>query len=133
MVVRPSHVLVVEDDPEIRGSLIDVLECEGFQVLAVANGREALALLRGPAGASVSVVLLDLMMPVMGGQEFRARQLADRDLAALPVVVMTAADHADLDALRPDGVLRKPFHTERLVDTLLPFATPAASPLRGVG
>ena len=71
----PCPVLIVEDDEDLREMMAQLLTLEGFQTAAVANGREALDYLR--ATAKPNVILLDLMMPVMDGWEFRRHQQAD--------------------------------------------------------
>lgn len=81
-------VLLVEDDPEIRGLLADVLVEEDYAVATAANGSEALELLG--RGDPPDAIILDVMMPVMDGEEFRRRQLADDRLSAIPVVLLTA-------------------------------------------
>jgi CheY-like chemotaxis protein len=86
-VTRPN-VLVVEDHADLREMLAVLLETEGFAVETATNGVEALHVLeRGRPG----LILLDLMMPVMSGDEFRRRQLADPRYRDVPVICMTAA------------------------------------------
>jgi CheY-like chemotaxis protein len=80
-------VLIVEDDDLAREALAAFLEAEGYPVLEAANGQEALDCLRQ---REVGLILLDLMMPVMDGWEFRAAQLRDPALATVPVMVVTA-------------------------------------------
>jgi CheY-like chemotaxis protein len=80
-------VLIVEDDESAREALAAFLEAEGYPVLEAGNGREALGRLRDDG---VGAILLDLMMPVMDGWEFRATQLRDPALAPIPVMVVTA-------------------------------------------
>ncbi len=84
-----SPVLVVDDDPDIRDALREVLEAEGFVVVCAANGAEALAVLH--AGVLPRLVVLDLMMPVMNGWEVLAAVRADRALSDIPVAVISAA------------------------------------------
>ena len=81
-------VLIVEDDAEIRDLVGEALDSYGYTTMAAANGADALERLRG--GARPALILLDLMMPVMDGWEFRRRQLADPGLASIPVVVVSA-------------------------------------------
>src|SRR5437868_10288205 len=80
-------VLVVEDDPATRDALVVLLRHEGYPAECVNDGQEALARLRG--GRPPSLVLLDLMLPVMDGFEFRVQQLQDPTLARIPVIVVS--------------------------------------------
>lgn len=111
------RVLLVEDDPSLAEPLRELLEVEGFGVDYAPNGAVALELLH--QGNTPEVILLDLMMPVVDGHQFRAEQLRFRELATIPVVVMTGS------VLQPSaftapvaGWLRKPFDVDELFDTL---------------
>jgi CheY-like chemotaxis protein len=83
-----ATVLVVEDHADLREMLAVLLETEGYVVQTAGNGVEAL---RSLSVARPSVILLDLMMPVMSGDEFRERQLADPRYCDVPVICMSAA------------------------------------------
>jgi CheY-like chemotaxis protein len=98
-----KRVLVVEDDEDIRSTLAELLESEGYEVTSAADGRQGLerALARPP-----DVILLDLMMPVMNGWEFREEQKRDPTIAGVPVVVVSAVSRASIDA---SEVIGKPF------------------------
>jgi len=111
-----DSVLVVEDDHDLRDMMEQMLHLEGFATLTAANGLEALDLLH--AGASVRVILLDLMMPVMDGWEFRRRQRADPKLADIPVVVMSALDGDRLVEIAPIAAFRKPLPFGRMIALL---------------
>jgi CheY-like chemotaxis protein len=119
--VAPPHrcsVLVVDDDAETRDLLRVALTADGYRVAAAANGRDALDHLR--SHAETCVVLLDLMLPVMDGAQFRRAQLHDRSLAWIPVVLMSGAVDADRQA-RAVGTLplvRKPLHLDEVRRTL---------------
>jgi CheY-like chemotaxis protein len=77
------------------------------------NGREALELLDGRRERLPCLILLDLMMPVMTGWEFRARQLDDPDLSAIPVLVVTGVPNPEThESLRPAGFVRKPMSVD---------------------
>jgi CheY-like chemotaxis protein len=94
--LAPPHrctVLVVDDDAEIRELLRVALTSEGYQVAGVPNGREALHYLR--SHAETCMIVLDLVLPVMDGAQFRRAQLQDRSLAWIPVIVMSAVVDAD--------------------------------------
>ncbi|HET6610467.1 MAG TPA: response regulator [Kofleriaceae bacterium] len=103
---RPS-LLVVEDDPDVVGVLDILLTSEGYRVTSARNGAEALSLLRD--GDHPSLILLDLMMPVMDGWQFRTIQRDEAPLAEIPVVIMTGAgEPLDADQLAADAFLKKP-------------------------
>ena len=107
-------VLVVEDHADLRDMLAILLEGEGFSVQTATNGREALDRLEA---ARPSVILLDLMMPVMSGDEFRQRQLADPRYSDVPVICMTAAHdgRARADRLRAQAYFQKPLDFDQLI------------------
>jgi CheY-like chemotaxis protein len=121
-------VLVIEDDPDVRNALAELLAGEGYQVSATADGAEALDTLRG--GLRPSVIVLDLMMPNMDGWDFRRAQLEDPTLAPVPVVLLTASGFRP-DSMRSERgrleMLPKPVQAHVLLDTLARLAaTPAA-------
>jgi len=82
-------ILVVDDDPDIRDSLREVLEDEGYEVACVGSGQEALHHLKTTT-PQPCVILLDLMMPVMDGWQFRREQKLHPEIAEIPLVVITA-------------------------------------------
>jgi len=100
------RLLLVEDDSSIRFALSDMLTDEGFDVTTVVNGRDALNELR--QAPPPDVILLDLMMPVMDGWEFRVEQRADPQLASIPLLAMSADLSAKARAIAADGYIRKP-------------------------
>jgi CheY-like chemotaxis protein len=97
-------VLLVEDDKCIRTTFIECLTDEGYVACGTEHGADALALLSATT-ATRRLILLDLMMPVMNGWEFRTRQRANPDWANIPVVVLTASP-ALLDLYGPMDVSR---------------------------
>ena len=114
----PARILVVEDDTDLRRSLIEVLEDEGYEVSSARDGQEALDQLEGPAPQAI---LLDLMMPGMDGWTFRSRQRSDPRLARIPTVVISAAYAGDARGVAPlaaDAFLQKPFDVASLIETL---------------
>jgi CheY-like chemotaxis protein len=122
-----ASVLVVEDDRDIREIVMETLADEGYRTFAAANGREALEHLRSGAPLP-GVILLDIMMPVMDGRTFLARQLEDPALAGIPVVVMTAdADVAAIAMeLHASLHLKKPVSLEQLFAVARQFCTAGA-------
>jgi CheY-like chemotaxis protein len=106
-------VLIVEDDSDLREMMAQLLTLEGFQSATVANGKEALRYLS--SGDTPNVILLDLMMPVMDGWEFRRVQQADPVLASVPTIVLSALDQARAADLKPAAFLKKPLDFDRLL------------------
>ena len=107
-----EYVLIVEDETEVRDSLRDLLEDEGYRVACAANGQEALAQL---AKEPPCVVILDLLMPLMSGNQVYDAMQADPALAEVPVIICTS------DPSRaPSGTLivKKPVNLDRLLDTV---------------
>src|SRR5258706_12954853 len=81
-------LLVVEDDADIRDALDGLLSTEGFRIAGCSNGREALDWLR--TSPKPDLILLDLMMPVMDGWQFRVEQKQDPALATIPILALSA-------------------------------------------
>ncbi len=111
-------ILIVEDDRDVRESIVEVLQDSSYHVLDASNGKEALERLRG--GERPCLILLDAMMPVMNGWEFRAEQQQDQELSAIPVVVLSAHASAEETArtMGVAGYLKKPVRLERLLATV---------------
>ena len=107
-------VLVAEDDPELRELLRVALECDGYAVTLVSNGRDALTRLR--TTPHTCMILLDLELPVMDGRAFRAVQLRDRSLAWIPVVVLSGGVNAAREAreIGARAFIRKPVDMDEL-------------------
>lgn len=107
-----QSILVVEDDSDIREALIDVLESEGYHAVSATNGKEALDLLHEIQ--KPCLVLLDMMMPIMNGQEFLECVMKDSYLAPIPVLIVSAiADKTNTKGAI--GIIKKPVD----IDTVL--------------
>jgi CheY-like chemotaxis protein len=120
--MRPS-ILVVDDDPDIRESIADVLGDEGYNVRVAANGREALAELQARAPC---MVVLDLMMPIMDGWQVASSMERDPRWTQIPVCIVSAwAERAPASAR---CVLSKPLSLQQLLDVVLKQCGPAGPP-----
>lgn len=117
MTVAAPPILLVDDDLDIREALTDTLEDRGFVVVSAANGLEALELLRNMT-IRPSVILLDLMMPIMDGYGFLDAQRKDPELAAIPVAIITAGHGVDRDRLASAPVVPKPIKVPHLLSVL---------------
>ena len=109
----PRPILLVEDDRDSRTMLTTALESAGLSVVTATNGVEAFNLARAHRP---SLILLDLMMPPMSGEEFRRAQLANADIRKIPVVVVSAHYDAARIArrMRASGYLSKPIDFDQL-------------------
>jgi len=111
-----SRVLIVEDERDIRDLVLFHLEREGFQVSSASSGEEALRQVRH---ASPDLVLLDLMLPAMGGLEVCRKLRQDPATVALPIVMLTAkGDEVDRVLgleLGADDYIVKPFSPKELL------------------
>jgi CheY-like chemotaxis protein len=107
-------ILIVEDEHHIRAVLTEILEDEGYAVVSVPNGLEALAFLQDHRP---QLILLDLGMPIMTGWEFREQQRLDPALADIPVIVMSATPHLNQTAaaLQAANCLDKPIELNVLL------------------
>jgi CheY-like chemotaxis protein len=109
-------VLIVEDDNDVREMMDLLLTSMGYRTLTAPNGAVALDRLRQDRPC---MVLLDLMMPVMTGWEFRERQLADPQLASIPVLCMSAVYQPDEVKMKLQvNCLTKPLDFGRLIDEI---------------
>jgi DNA-binding response OmpR family regulator len=117
--VSAERVLVVEDDPEIRDSLVEALADSGYETFGAINGQDALRKLK-EMDPLPALIVLDLMMPVMDGRSFREEQLKEPRLARIPVIVISAyRDVADnIRELNAAGYLKKPLRVSQLLDQI---------------
>lgn len=116
-------VLVVDDDAGIVAFIEEALTDEGYHVLTAVDGAWVqIAQERHP-----DVILLDTMLPGMDGVEVSRRLRADLATADIPLIAMTAYYHVWLrnTLLLADDHLPKPFHLQRLYETVARWATPA--------
>ena len=105
-------ILVVEDEPTLRETIVDALESEGFRAIPAADGREALTRFRAERP---DLVLLDLMLPELSGIEITRIIRAE---SGVPIVMLTAKD-SELDKvvgleLGADDYVTKPFSLREL-------------------
>jgi CheY-like chemotaxis protein len=114
-----AKILLIDDDFAILDGVSDFLESEGFSVVPASNGLEALNRLR--SGLRVDAIVLDVMMPMMDGWDFRAEQLADPSLRDTPVVVISACGFTRrtlLHQFKAYDVLSKPLELKGFLRSL---------------
>jgi CheY-like chemotaxis protein len=114
--MSPSTILLAEGDLEIRDVVQDLLEEIGCDVIPARTGKQALDFLSNDPRSPPDIVILDLMMPLVTGWQVLEVIQRDPALAAVPVVILTAATQD-----RPSGVaalLQKPFQADHLIETI---------------
>ena len=116
-----STVFIIEDDVDTREMLAKFLELEGYTVELASNGRQALD--RFSAGVDACVILLDLMMPVMDGWEFRQHQAKDDRLKEIPTIIVSAAGRERMKQISADAYLSKPVDMDELLSRVSQFCT----------
>ena len=114
---RSQTILLVEDDDDSRTMMTMALEFAGHHVVAAVNGVEAYNLARAHHPA---LILLDLMMPTMTGEEFRRAQLANVDIRDIPVVVVSAHNQARHIArqMKARACIEKPVDFDQLTEVV---------------
>jgi DNA-binding response OmpR family regulator len=120
--VSQATILIVEDDADTRDMIGRFLELEGFAVETAANGRQALD--RLDAGARACVILLDLMMPIMDGWEFRRIQASRSALSQIPVIVFSAAGRDRMAQIDANDYLSKPVDLDELLARISRYCRP---------
>jgi CheY-like chemotaxis protein len=121
-------ILVVDDEPEIRFLISELLSDEGYTVAQAANGREALLYLH-TAPIPPCLIILDLRMPVMSGWDFLQVRQQDPLLAPIPIVIVSAARTSiSVSALGVQAALDKPFDTDRLLATVQRYCSGVPPP-----
>jgi CheY-like chemotaxis protein len=119
MVGQCSHVvMVIDDDRDVSGAIVEALQDAAYTTIAASNGRDALDKLRA-LPEMPCVLLLDLMMPEMDGWSFRKAQLDDPSLRSIPVVVLTAhggPNDPPVNGIQHADMLRKPVGLQTLLE-----------------
>ena len=123
---KPKKILTVDDDEDIRYSISEMLELEGFEAVWAKNGQVALDYMMAiPDGELPDLVLLDYMMPVMNGQDFCDRKAKLSRLSKIPVVMMTASGNLVnvMDKIddRAGGYMAKPMDIDTVVKMVKHF------------
>ena len=111
------NILVVDDDADCLKLVQTVLKAQGFQVAGAANGEEAIKFLENN---KPSLVVLDIMMPVINGYEVAEKMKADQSLNEIPIIMLTAKSESEdimkgYGDYKVDYYITKPFNGRQLV------------------
>lgn len=114
-----KSVLIIEDDEDLRQSMRDVLEIQGYQAYCVSDGKEAIDRLNA-LEVLPCVILLDMMMPGMNGWQFLDYQRNTSKYSSIPVIVCSALS-ATAKTLKPAAIVPKPVELKKLLQTVQSF------------
>ena len=118
---KRQQILLVDDDVDSTEALAELLAREGYAVACAENGREALDYLAH--SEPPCLIILDLIMPVMSGWEFRQQQVSDPKLKSLPVIIVSAT--GPMKGLKANAVLQKPVDFRHLMHVVRQNCLPA--------
>jgi CheY-like chemotaxis protein len=118
---RKGPILVVDDDPDVRDALVDTLQDEGYEVVQMAGGREALEYLR--ANPKPALIFLDWNMTPMNAPSFMVEFCKDGSNQDVPVVLITADMHASdkVTTSRYSAFITKPVNLDTLFSVVERF------------
>jgi DNA-binding response OmpR family regulator len=119
-------ILVVEDDQTIRELYTEILESEGYLVISAENGREAMKLIGSTPGFFPSLILTDLMMPVMDGLQFVQELKRDESWESVPVMMVSAAQERPKSQVGFEFI-KKPLDLDSMVDRVKHHCTRGGS------
>lgn len=120
--MKIKAILLIEDNVAICDAMSELLQLEGYTVMVAHNGQIAIEYLKAQNVALPDMILLDLMMPVMGGVEFLQELRMDENIAHVPVFIMTANGlPLDMEKFNVRGFFRKPVDIDQLFSALQNF------------
>lgn len=118
--MKNELIFIVEDDKDIRDNLKEILEAEGYSVAVAENGRVALDCLQ-QGYLTPSLILLDLMMPIMDGWTFLT-MIKDSQLSTIPIVVISAGTSKIEGKIA--GFMKKPLDLDDVLTSVVKFCSP---------
>lgn len=108
-------VLLIDDEPDLRGCIADLLEDEKFHVIQTENGKTALEILQ--SGLTPKVIVLDYMMPIMDGKTFCEHILKDLKNSSIPIILLSAANIPEetIKAMNVSAQMEKPIRINAFI------------------
>jgi adenylate cyclase len=115
-VSKKTDILLIDDEDDMRTALVEFLEDEGYSVDQAKDGRMGLEYLR--SHPHPDLILLDFMMPIMGGEEFCLNLNNDSKLRSIPVALVSAASITEekLEAMKVVAFIPKPIQISEFLD-----------------
>jgi CheY-like chemotaxis protein len=120
MTTTPKTILIIDDDADFRKLLAHLLKREGYEIAEAVDGEKALDYLWYSGKPAPSLIILDLIMPVMDGWKFRGIQKSDPKISHVPVIVITSGQTAeqDISSVQVSAFLKKPIQIDFLLRTV---------------
>jgi PleD family two-component response regulator len=118
MPTEPTYVLLIEDDIDIAEAIESVFHLENIRYQSMKDGQSALDYLNS-TDLNPSLIILDVMMPLLNGLEFRKKQLSNKKIANIPTIAMSAtSDFEKVDAGHFNEFIKKPIDIEQFIDLI---------------
>jgi CheY-like chemotaxis protein len=122
--MMPKSILLIEDNPDLRSATREFFNLEGFTVLEAENGEAALKILE--SSHNISLIFLDMNMPVMCGQEFLHKAHDKNLLAGIKIIIFATRFPAEIPQAKSYSFLKKPADIEHLLTAALTYCSPTA-------
>jgi PleD family two-component response regulator len=118
MPTEPTYVLLIEDDIDIAEAIESVFHLENIRYQSMKDGQSALDYLNS-VDQNPSLIIMDVMMPLLNGFEFRKKQLSNKKIANIPTIAMSAtSDFEKVDAGHFNEFIKKPIDIEQFIDLI---------------
>lgn len=110
-----NHILLIDDEPDLRECIAELLEGEGYKVTQAENGKAGLEMLK--SGELPKIIVLDYMMPVMDGKTFCETAAKDDRVSKIPIILLTAANVPEdiSGTMNIAAQLEKPIHIDKFL------------------
>jgi PleD family two-component response regulator len=118
MPTEPTYVLLIEDDIDIAEAIESVFHLENIRYQSMKDGQSALDYLNS-VDQNPSLIIMDVMMPLLNGFEFRKKQLSNKKIANIPTIAMSAtSDFEKVDAGHFNEFIKKPIDIDQFIDLI---------------
>jgi DNA-binding response OmpR family regulator len=118
MPTEPTYVLLIEDDIDIAEAIESVFQLENIRYQSMKDGQRALDYLNS-TDQNPSLIIMDVMMPLLNGFEFRKKQLSNKKIANIPTIAMSAtSDFEKIDAGHFNEFIKKPIDIDQFIDLI---------------
>lgn len=115
---KQDYILLIEDDIDIAEAIESVFHLENIRYQSMKDGQSALDYLNF-TDQNPSLIIMDVMMPLLNGFEFRKKQLSNKKIADIPTIAMSAtSDFEKIDAGHFNEFIKKPIDIDQFIDLI---------------